>query len=438
MRRIARNAGLSVTWLRPADNDTAYLPNGLNSETTLALRTAGDVVCAPDAMRVAIVCDFAEERWRAMDMVGDMLAEHLRKSLGLHVVQVRPPFSRRATRLPVLGRQWLARSTDRFVNRFMDYPRWTRRNRGRFDVFHVVDHSYSQLIHGLPANRTIVTCHDLDTFRCLIEPEREPRSLPFRIMVRRILDGFRKAAIVVCDSRTVHDEILFYQLLPEGRLVVIPPGVHPTCSENSDPSAKAEVERLLGPTFSNVPIVLHVGSTAPRKRLDLLLRIFAAVRARVPELRLIRVGGEFTRAQRQLAQELSVLNAIAVMPFIRKDLLAALYRRASVLLLTSEREGFGLPLIEAMACGTPVVASDLPVLREVGGGMPTYCRVGDTCAWSDAVVRLLAERCERPASWQRRREAGIAHASAFSWDAYAERVVALYREILRHQAQFVT
>src|SRR5438093_366214 len=79
------------------------------------------------------------------------------------------------------------------------------------------------------------------------------------------------------------------------------------------------------------------------------------------------------------------------------------------------REGFGLPVIEALACGTPVVASDLPVLREAGGQVATYCPVGDSRAWSESVIKLLYVRRHDPDRWSALQLAGVAHASKFSW-----------------------
>jgi glycosyltransferase involved in cell wall biosynthesis len=106
------------------------------------------------------------------------------------------------------------------------------------------------------------------------------------------------------------------------------------------------------------------------------------------------------------------------------------YRRAALVLQPSSAEGFGLPVVEAMACGTAVVASDLPVLREVGGDAADYCQVGDVGAWSARVVARLDERRDDPARWEARRAAGITRASAFTWGEYARRMVGVYREVL--------
>jgi glycosyltransferase involved in cell wall biosynthesis len=103
------------------------------------------------------------------------------------------------------------------------------------------------------------------------------------------------------------------------------------------------------------------------------------------------------------------------------------YRRAAVLVLPSEREGFGLPLIEAFACGTPVVASDLPVLREVGGPVAEFCRAGDRGAWAQSVLSLIGERdCSAG-----RKTRALAWASRFTWRRFADALAAIYIELAR-------
>jgi glycosyltransferase involved in cell wall biosynthesis len=83
-----------------------------------------------------------------------------------------------------------------------------------------------------------------------------------------------------------------------------------------------------------------------------------------------------------------------------------------------------------MACGTPVVASDIPALREVGGEAVTYCQVADVAAWSESVIELLRERRQQPDQWSARRSVGLAQAAKFSWAEYTNKMVALYRELL--------
>ena len=92
-------------------------------------------------------------------------------------------------------------------------------------------------------------------------------------------------------------------------------------------------------------------------------------------------------------------------------------------------ETFGLVLIEAMACGTPIVCSDLPVLREVGGVAAEYCPPGDPSAFAQRITTLLEERQSRPTAWAARRSAGLARSAAFSWERYASAMQGVYRQV---------
>lgn len=393
----------------------AILPNAvtLNSSQTAA------------AARVAVLCDFAEEKWPSMDLVGEMLATHLDPD-HFPARKMVPPFQQRFTRLASAGSSFNA---DRVFNRFWDYQKWLRPQLADFDLFHVVDHSYAQLVHALPAERTVVSCHDLDTFRCLIEPEAEPRSLLFRRMMGHVLSGLQKAARVTCDSAIIRDELLAHKLVEPERVRVIPLGVHPSCSAEANPIADAEAARLLGNEPEAINL-LHVGSTIRRKRIDVLLKVFAEVRHQFPQARLLRAGGAFTSDQLELVKELRLTDSIVVLPHITREVLAAIYRRADLVLQPSDAEGFGLPVIEAMACGTPVVASDLPVLREVGGDAAAYAAAGDIADWSHRVISTLNERFRNSAEWSERQAAGLARAQLFTWPRFAAQVGDLYRELL--------
>jgi glycosyltransferase involved in cell wall biosynthesis len=191
---------------------------------------------------------------------------------------------------------------------------------------------------------------------------------------------------------------------------------------------------LLGAEESGSITLLHVGSTIPRKRIDVLLRVFAAVREKSRDIRLVRVGGMFTAAQNQMVRELQLQDSVVQLPFLDRQVLAAVYRRAALVMQTSAAEGFGLPVAEALASGTPVVASDLPVLREVGGSPVRYCGVGNLDEWTDAVLHLLEERRTDPEQWSERRAAGIAQAKTFSWRQYTEKMVAVYDELCQAPA----
>ncbi len=381
-------------------------------------------------LRVALVCDFAEEQWPSMQLVATMLHDFLsREHRGrIEATQIRPPFVYRLSRSPQSARSMF--NADRFINRFIDYPMHLRSIRDHYDVFHIVDHSYSHLVRELPAGRTVVTCHDLDAFTCILDPAHEPRSEVFRAMVRRTLDGLKNAARICCVSETTRAAVLTHGLMSPARTVTITNGVHPACSACPDPEGDAAASAILGPPRPGAIDLLHVGSTVVRKRIDLLLQTVATLRQAFPELRLLRVGGPFTAAQAELAAHLGVSAAIVVAPYLDPRTLAAIYRRAALLLLPSDAEGFGLPLVEAMACGTPVLASEIPALCEVGGSAAAYAAPNDLHAWTSAAGRLLEERINDPVRWAARRAAGLERARQFSWSETGVHIARVYHELV--------
>jgi glycosyltransferase involved in cell wall biosynthesis len=381
-------------------------------------------------VRVALLADFREEGWPSMDLAAEMLFSACKRreaeretTSALDFELIRPVMRRRFSS----ANRGAGFTADRALNRFFDYPRLLRKRRSDFDLFHIVDHSYSQLVHELPVGRAVVTCHDVDTFRCLGESSEGGRSFAFRAMTRRILSGLRKAAHVCCDSVATRDELVSRGLVPVEKTTVIPLGVHPAMSAAPDPAAE---KRIAGLIEGKVTYLLHVGSTIRRKRVELLLELFARVRERRPYVRLLRVGSPFTAEQQSLVERLELSDAICLLPFLLPAELAAVYRLATLLLLPSESEGFGFPVIEAMASGTPVLASDLPVLHEVGDTASQYARVGDIEDWVAQVDALLSERENKPALWEIRCERCRQQAAKFSWRETARRTAEVYAHVL--------
>jgi glycosyltransferase involved in cell wall biosynthesis len=367
-----------------------------------------------------------------MDLVAKALWEKLQAGHAheIDAVMIRPAFRRRFTKIKAMRSSGVMFNADRILNRFIDYPRTLKRRRNQFDIFHVTDHSYSHLLHYLPNVRTIVTCHDVDSYRSILEPELEPRSWPFRMMTRRIVDGLRRAAGVACVSEATRQQLLRFRLVPEERTITILNGVDAIFTPASEISGDSEAARLLGPVLPDAVEILHVGSTIPRKRIDVLLRVFARIRERFGDVRLIRVGGAFTASQTALLQQLGLEQAATVLPFIASGTLAALYRRAALVLVTSEAEGFGLPVVEAMACGATVVASDIPALREVGGEAALFAEVGDIEAMAALAIGVLQNRgAADAAEASQRRERSLVNAARFSWTEHARSYAALYRRV---------
>jgi len=265
------------------------------------------------------------------------------------------------------------------------FPRLLRRLRPQLAHFQ----------HALPLGfrgRAVVTIHDLSF-------ERDPSAMgrvdraTFRIVVPRAARGAQH--VLTVSERTKRDLVDVYGLSPE-KVTVTPNGVDPAFAAGADAPGR---------------YLLFVGAIQQRK--NPLAALDAAEAVGLP---LVVVGPEKEGA---LARVLEARGA-ELRGYVEKDELAELYRGAAALVLPSRYEGFGLPVLEAMACGTPVVASDDEALREVAGDAAVYAADGQFAA---AVREALARR-------DAMRAAGLARAALFSWRAAAEKTAAVYREVL--------
>jgi glycosyltransferase involved in cell wall biosynthesis len=375
--------------------------------------------------RLAVLHDMAEEGWPSMDQMGHLISARVPAfAPALSVTPIRHSLVPMASS-GALSRVRPTFFMDRILNRMVLYPqRVSRTVRGRFDIYHVVDHSYAQLVLALPAKSTVITCHDVDTFRSLVEPTEHGRPWAFRMMTRRILRGLRRARAIVCVSAAARDDLVRFQLADPSRLRVIPNGIDPALLEQPGTAARQRAAELV-PIQRGVLDVLHVGSDIPRKRLDRVLEIVSALRTRGHRVRLIRVGSPMRPETRRRARELAFGDFIEL-PFLDRELLRAVYERSDVLLLTSDREGYGLPVLEAFAAGKPVVASDIPALRESSGGLAICVPPDALRDWVDAVEHALSTRDENGALAAARRR----RAASLTWDSHVRRLLDVYAELL--------
>jgi glycosyltransferase involved in cell wall biosynthesis len=369
-------------------------------------------------VKLAIVSDFVEEGWPSMDLVADELVRSASELAGVDVGHVRPrmlgPFSRLA---PARAASYAVKNADRFSGRYLEYSLRILRERDRYERFHVVDHSYAHLALLLPAGRTGIFCHDTDAFQPLFQPSAPSWR---KALAAVLLAGLRRADVVFYSTASVRESILKHSLVPERLLVHAPYGV----AREFQAAATAEDARLDG----RPPFVLHVGSLIPRKNPEFLLRLIASLRELRPELELVQVGGAFSDAQERLVDELALRPHVRRLVGLTRHELAALYRRARAVLLPSTAEGFGLPIIEALSCAAPVVASDLPVLREVGGDAADFCPVNALAAWTDTLLGVL----DAPPG--ARAEVRLRRAASYSWHAHAATVVAAHERARAHAA----
>lgn len=373
------------------------------------------------SLKLAVFCDLLEERWFSMDLLGDMLMTEGGRLGGVELERIRPSLPSVLARIAGPRGQrplerWGYRAGIGF-GRYVQYPLRVLAERPVHDFFHITDHSYGHLALELPPDRTGVYCHDVDAFRPAFEAPRA--SFPRRALARALLAGLRRARVVFHSSRTVREELLAHRIVPAERLVHAPYGVAP----EFQPEARPEDAALVG----RPPFVMHVGSLIPRKNPECLLRLIVELCRARPELEVFQMGGTWTDAQRADLARAGIAERVHQFPYMARPELSAYLRATRAVLLPSLAEGFGLPVVEALACGAPVVVNDIPVLVEVGGEGVVVRSAGELDGFAAGVLEAVDGGGPS-------REARLRAASRYTWAVHARTIVETYARLAEARA----
>ncbi len=358
-------------------------------------------------MQVTLFRDLPTERWWSMERYADELTRALR-AIGCDAqsyVAARPLPRLRGALDTLANYAW--RSTI--------YPLAARAHQG--DVNHIADHSYAHLIDAFDARRTVVTCHDLAPVAL-----NEGRGLARRLW-ERSFRAMLRAAHIIADSTFTRDEIRQRSNYPAEQITVVPLAVG---AEFFELVTDADVRALREQYFlQDRRVVLHVGSCAPRKNIATLLAALA--RLRELDWVFVQAGGQFDAAQDQLIDQFDLRERVRQIPRASENQLRAWYHSAAVFALPSIYEGFGLPILEAMASGAPVVCADASSLSELASDAAILTDSHDPAKLADALRLVLTDA--RLADNLRAR--GIAQARLFTWERTARATFAVYQKIKR-------
>ena len=323
--------------------------------------------------------------------------------------------------------EWRTMRGPRFLCRYWRYPRALRRYRPA--VVHVADHSYAHCLDSFPGVPSIVTLHDLYPLRVLAESRRTIRGAVRDRLLRRVLDRVRRATRWVAVSAFTADEAAERLGIPRGLITVIHQGVNEAVfarpPEGTLRLRREGWSRALGaPAERRKFVVLHVGLCVPRKEIPRALAALALLRARGVDAALVQIGGRFDAAQRARIAALGVERHVLQEPAVSEESLIAAYHAADALVLPSSYEGFGLPALEAMAAGLPVVTTGAGGTREVVGDAALLVPSGDPEGLAEALHRLATDASRRADLATR----GAERARGLTWAANASRLVNVYAE----------
>lgn len=359
-------------------------------------------------MRIAIDCSAAAKEKRTG--VGKYV-ERLVKALAEVDRENTYYLCHRLSRLPE-RKHFLRVGQPNFRNRLIQEPFHFLLMPG-LDVFHGPD-------ARLPACRrvkSVVTFHDV--FSLVSEEFADERFR--RMKAGRYRDLVARASCIIAVSESTKRAIVEHLGADPSRIRVVPEGV-PEEFRPREAEEQAAVARKHG---IQKDFLLYVGAVTRRKNIRRMVQAFGQV-AKARDVVLVLAGRPSFGAEGELAaiDELGLGDRVRLLGFVPDEDLPALYSAARLLLFPSLCEGFGMPLLEAMACGTPAVTSNASSLPEVAGEAALLVDPTDTKAIAEATLRLLEEEPLR----QRLREKGIERARLFPWTRTARETLAAYRD----------
>jgi len=366
---------------------------------------------------VLLIGNYLPDQQQSMLRFNEMMLQGLRES-GVEAEIIRPPaMLGRIRALGATAAKWLG-----YIDKFILF-RWRlwRKLAQRPALVHICDHSnapYALAVDGVPL---IITCHDMLAVRGGLGEETDcPASYTGRILQRWILRGLARADIIACDSRATGEDAQRLVALNANKpqITVVEVGLNHPYKRLPDEVVDA---RLKGISYLQATgrFIVHVGSNLRRKNREGVLRIFSRC-ADALDAQMVFVGEGLTDALREQADQLKIGNRVVDLASTTNELLEALYNRAYALLYPSRFEGFGWPIIEAQACGCPVVCSSAGPMADVAGAGALLRDPSDEEGFAADLLRL-ADPEERK-HWSAR---ALGNAKRFS----AARMISEYRQI---------
>ena len=292
---------------------------------------------------------------------------------------------------------------------------------GPIDLFHSPDFTLPPVRRG---TRTLLTVHDLSFIR---DPESATPVL--RHYLNAVVPrSVARADHVLADSQATRADLVELYRTPAEKISVLYSGVHESFQPVTDPATLAAVRARYG--LGDAPFVLAVGTLQPRKNYVRLIQAFAAIsnlQPRTSNLHLVIAGDKGWRYDAIFAEveKLGLGDRVRFPGFVADADLPALYSAARVLAYPSIYEGFGLPMLEAMACGTPVVASTASCMPEVAGDAALLVPPTDVDGLAAALDLALTDEALRADLIVK----GRARARQFSWAKSAQQLLEIYRAV---------
>jgi len=265
----------------------------------------------------------------------------------------------------------------------------------------------------------VATIHDLFPYRF---PEIHSGPVPRAVNRLLIRNAVRRAAAVITPSDATAGDLAAQFPWAQRKITAIAEATNDRFTAARNQSAEASWQRYF--TIRS-PYFLYLGQWKAYKNVPLLIEAFAQLLTRRPDCQLVIAGEDPRHPEIPAAVSRLPAGSVVLPGRLPDDAIPDLYRSATALVLPSRAEGFGLPVLEAMACGVTVVCSDIPALRELANGVAIFCDPASAASFTAGMLTAL-ESTTADGRLQR----GIARAGQFSWSRAAEETVAVYERVL--------
>jgi len=305
------------------------------------------------------------------------------------------------------------------VNKLVEcfaYPFIVKKKIVRDNIKHITRQDLAFLLELVDLKKTIVTCHDIIPIAYY-----NTRNPIWKLNAK----GLRKAEKIITVSEFSKKDISKYIKYPEDQIEIIPPAVdHNLYYPNRNRAAlkKYRIEET-------EKVILYVGAEEPRKNIQLLINSFSKLKNKIPQVKLLKVGTpNYLGVREKLLEQIESFNLqkdIIFTGYVSERELAEIYNAVDLFVFPSLYEGFGIPPLEAMACGTPVITSNTSSLPEVVGDAAIVVDPYDADKLVEEMYQLLTDDGLKKEMIRK----GLKRSKMFSWDESARKTLRVYKEL---------
>lgn len=368
-------------------------------------------------MKILLIGNYEADAIKSMDIFAQLLENELTK-LGHRVRVLRPKTVFGQIPLcPNLFSKWLG-----YIDKLLLFPAQLRSALSWADIVHICDHGNAIYVKYLLNVPHVVTCHDLIPIRSGLGEVPEYRTgWTGKILQKMILQGLNQAQKVACISEQTQNDVLRLSSLSKNAVSVIPMGLNYPYTPMNFLECQQYLQILGIP--SNSQFILHVGANHWYKNRLGVLRIYHQLSLQLQQSKfyLVMVGQAMTDEMQQFIKDHNLNQQVIELVDIDDESLRALYSTATALLFPSFYEGFGWPIIEAQACGCPVITSSRPPMNDVGGEAAIYIEPDQPKEAANEIIAHLTVL-------EVYKSKGFLNLKRFSLDSMIAQYIALYQQ----------